>query len=390
VYTPFALGGAGTGFERISCFNDPPTIDLVASFSLAALKEQLAASFAALGSDYKFDISPHTSEIRYVLDQLGGLLKHPRDIHVMLFRLQDWNNVATASGEYEGVHPHSKELIEHNLRRMVAALHDAADACFGTVVLVLCPLTDRYRLSSSATAYFKAIEFRLREELADIPHFFVVNADGCLPSPDRSWDSSDPDDPPFSAAFYERAARKIVRACYAAESRPWKGLVLSADHYAAADRLSLSAFVNKLWRAGRRLALVGRGKAPDSTDNFAVCDFSSAPLNQKLQNLSAGLLLPDKELMFLGSAKECQDILLHTPHVLALPVLDEESSFDSLVSELWCLDPMLELWLTDPLSMTPTLPRLSARILMDIARNPDLSVEMAVSRRPPLQASGVR
>ena len=371
MYIPIATGGGGTGFERLDCFTGPYTVTLLAPFSLSRLETYLAQSFATLGWRYRLKIASETSAIRYVLDQQSGLPRHPAGVHLLLFRLQDWNNVAEVPENYQGLHPASRELIERNLRKIIQGLQDTMQACFGTVVLVVCPPSGKYKLNRAAAAYFADLELQLREALAGGSQYFVFNAEDLVSAGDDDAPSREPGDPNYTDRFYQQLSRKLARICYAAEARPWKGLVLSADSSRTIDRLEMKSFLNQQWRGGRRLALIGEGYGGEFTESYAALDFDPAPAWQKLRRISEALLLPAHDIIFLGSPEECECARRYCPEVQALPVFGGYSAFSRLADELWCLDPIPECWLLEPESMQPTVPRLPSRMLMDLAAHPE-------------------
>ncbi len=377
MYIPIATGGGGTGFERLDCFTGPHTVTLLAPFPSFRLAAHLQESFATLEWRYGLKTASETSAIRYVLDQQSGLPRHPAGIHVLLFRLQDWNHVAGVPEDYPGIHPASRELIERNLRRMIQGLQDTMQACFGTVVLVICPLANKHRLNREAAAYFAGLELQLREALAGGSQYFVLNANSLL-------SDADVDKSSYTDGFYGRLSRKITRICYAAEARPWKGLVLSADSSQTTDRVEIASFVDKQWRGGRQVALVGDGYGGESTDPYAALNFHPAPAWSKLRGIAEALLLPAHDIIFLGSPEECGHVQRHCPEVLALPIFSGPATLPLLADELWCFDPTPEYWLLEPESMHPTAPRLSSRTLMDLALHPHESL----ARMKPVSCAG--
>lgn len=337
-------------------------VTLVAPFSVLELAGHLSQSFHALGSTYSVRPSPITSVIRYMVDQERGLPRYPGGIHILLFRFEDWNNVVGLRGPYEGVHPESRRLIEANLAEMIRGMQNNAEVCFGALILVPCPPSPKYRRSKSALAFFAEIEDTLREAVVSYPQYLLSPATHFT----AGW--SEQTEAEFAPDFWKRLARQLVRVCYAAESRPWRGVVLGRQ--GAAESEILRAFVANQWRAGRPLALASEiGNAVLAAPGFAAIDQRHVDLAEKVRYLASQLMTPFHDLIFAGAEEECRQVSATHAPVLTLPI-DIPAGLDRLANQLWCFDPLTERWLTEQDATFPSMPRLTSQALINLANYP--------------------
>jgi len=364
---------------------DVNVLTVATTFSIPALKPHMDRWLRVIGSQHTVELESCTLLHRYLLDPRTGLNRHPYSIHAVLIRFDDWNNFAGSSPDSEEIHPESRKLVEQELRLAIEALETIADTFLGTLILVVCPLTANHRRRRGICEYFENVEARLRQVMADYPRFVLVK----IEPPSEEFDSPTDANDDFlqGEAFAEGLARRIVQTCQIQESRPWQGLVVSPGGNEIAGSREFREFVAFQWRSGRRVALAADPWVFAADDDYAASDRSPAPAWEKLEGLTRRLLLPQEDVIFLGAAIECDHIQRRTPQVLALPVFDRRDDWDAVLRLLWCLQPIPEYWLGEPDMPRPGMPRLSGRVLLELAVHPHWPADLFLNSE---QAAGFR
>jgi hypothetical protein len=347
-------------------------LTLAATFSVSTLKPKLQMWLQLIASPYCIEVAPCSLPHRYLIDPEHGLTRHCNGLHVILFRLDDWNNFGDASSRSDDIHPESRKMVERNLRLTIEAIEAAADMCFGSVALVLCPLTREHYQSDRVRDYFASVASRLSEVITGRSQYALLNAERLIPESELECGDFENSGPPYPEPFVERLSRRIAQTCYAMESRPWTGLVLSPGGHGITDSLEWRDFISYQWRCGRRVALASDHPLSTRDECYAATDFSPVPAWQKIPQLARELLTSEQDLIFLGRASECREIEERIPHMLALPIFDREWNWADALRELWCLQPIPEVWFSALDVPKPTLPRLSGPILLGLAAHPEL------------------
>jgi len=358
----------------------PATIDYLEPHALAPAPLTLAATFPAeplvvplrnwlrvIGSTVEIDSVSVSSPVRYVLDPTDGLHRRACGVHLILFRVEDWNHCPACAAHDSVLPPDSQSLIERNASRIIEAVDWVADSILGTVLIVVCPCAARYSRDAAAAEFLANIEQRLRDGVAAHGQFRVIGvAEGMRGS---RGDGRGPTDDEYSTAFFEFLARTIARAYYAAESRPWRVLVLSPG--GVSDVARWRAFVASQWRAGR-LVVSTVGDAPGGlAEAEQWSDAGAAPPAQRVAAVARRLSAAHQDMVFLGDLQACSSVTQALPDVSAIPVFENSGEAFGLLSGLWCLDDFPETWSTEPESMIPTLPRLGSDMLLRLARHRD-------------------
>jgi hypothetical protein len=85
-------------------------LTLAATLPVARLRRRLEAWIRVIGAPHCVEIAPEGLPHRYIVDPRHGLARRPDGIHVVMFRLDDWNNFGCAESGDE-IPPESQELV---------------------------------------------------------------------------------------------------------------------------------------------------------------------------------------------------------------------------------------------------------------------------------------
>lgn len=339
-----------------------PCLSIVTSTHLPAgpLAARLKVWFQLLGFPYEVLTRQYHSLPSYILDPDGGLLRQPQCTHVFLIRVEDWNHCATSP--YDGVHPESRKLIEHNLAASLESFDFAANRLAQPVLIMLMPSHGTAHSSSLAT-FCLTIEDRLRTALHGMPNLRVVS--------DWNHPVIDPMD---------WTARQIARNLHAFHAERRRGVIVWFDAEVHKEEPHWREFLSALWASGRRVALAGCSTPSRAVlDQYAAAALDAAPLANKLERLKKELLAADHELTILATPSQAQTLRDLAPASTVLSILNSRLDFLDHYQHFWCFDALSE-ESGDNAPVDPIVPPLAHDLLLRLARAPYRTVDYFLTK----------
>ena len=341
----------------------PETIAISSTFTVEPVAEVLQFWMEKLHLSYSHAFAPFNQVFQQLLDPTSLLATNAGGINVLLVRLEDWDQHASA--ENAGAYTQG---IERNSGEFVRALKTATERTHVPHVVIFCPPSQAYASTAAKADALRQFEARLAQELNEIPRVQCTTSAELL----SLYPVAEYDDPgaerlgkiPYTRTFFSALGTAVCRAVHALRNAPYKVLVLDCDQTlwkgvcgevgAAgveidAHRRHLQDFALQQHDAGMLLCLASKNDERDvdavfqhhagmplKPEHIVARRINWKPKSENLKSLAAELNLSlDSFILIDDNPIECSEVESHLPGVLALQLPENEAEIPQFLRGVW-------------------------------------------------------
>ncbi len=208
----------------------PSGVVIAATFTVNPITESLSLLLQEARLALPTEVVPYGQVFQELLDPSGRFARNRNGVNVVLIRFEDWLSGADAIAELTA---ETRSAVERNVRDLGAAIRGAAATTPVPIVLSMCPPSPILTGDAEVRRLFRALEDRLRTEVATTPSVHVLSMAWVA-----SWDTASVHDPegdrighvPYTARFFAGLGLALARLIHALKCSPMKVLVLDCDN----------------------------------------------------------------------------------------------------------------------------------------------------------------
>jgi len=313
-----------------------PSIAISATFTSEPIAESLQYWLGELDYAMEVRFAPFNQVFQQLLDPASLLCLNRDGVNVLLIRLADW-------GEDPG-----------NVTRLVEAIRSSPARC--PLVIGICPPFDQRSSAALKAALKDAVVFDAADlsELYPVANPYDADADALGRVP-------------YTPLFFAALGTMIARKVHALRTPPFKVAALDCDDtlwkgvcgedgpegvVLDAPRRAVQEFMAAQREAGMLLCLASKNNESDVMATFAahpemplrpeLCvawkiDWESKAAN--LATMAADLNLGLDSFLFIDdNPKECSEVKMACPQVVALPLPADEAEIPEFLKHVWAFD----------------------------------------------------
>jgi FkbH-like protein len=341
-----------------------PSIVVSATFTADTLKPVLAFWMAELGFDYRIEIAPYNQVFQLLLDPAGALALNPSGFNVILVRFEDWARTDPAD-------PPDFARLDSGVHQLLAALHSAAQAFRGALIVCVCPASPAFLSDPRAAERQHQMEARLSAEIDALQTVHLLRPREI----EDLYPVRQPHDSlgdklgrvPYTAAYYAALGTMLARRIHTLCTPPYKVIALDCDDTlwhgicgedgpqgvtVDAPRRFLQGFMAAQQAAGMLLCLCSKNNVEDVLDTFRLqsgmplhldhfvawrINWSPKPVNlaSLAEELELGL---DSFILVDDSPKECREVEAGCPQMLSLSLPARDEEIPDFLRHTWVFD----------------------------------------------------
>ena len=346
-------------------------IAIASTFTAEPIQESLSFWMRRLDVPTRIGFGPYGQVFQQLLDPASALRRPRKGTNAILIRLEDWRDAESVRDSRPTAATDTFEDVARNVRDLIAALQAMAASSRVASVVCLCPPSPELAADAHWMDFSQETERLLRRELEGTRGVCVVTADEIArdyPVDDYFDRHSDQlGHVPYTPQFFAALGTVIVRHNVAANSAPYKVIVLDCDQtlwrgvcgedgpegiQIDAPREALQDFMIAQHEEGKLLCLASKNSEDDVMDVFQRCrqmrlrpeHLVSHRINwqaksENIKSLANELQLGLDSFIYLDdNPVECAEVRAHCPDVLTLKIPDEAARIPAFLRHVWAFD----------------------------------------------------
>jgi FkbH-like protein len=346
----------------------PSGVVLAATFTVDPLVDSLSLLLEEAGLALPSEVVSYGQVFQELLAPASLFARNRNGVNVVLIRFEDWLRGPDGTVELTA---EARGRVERNVAELGGALRTAAAAMPVPIVLAVCPPSPVVTADGETERLFRALEDRLRTEVAAAPSVHVLSMAWAADWETASVHDSEGDrlgHVPYTAGFFAGLGLALARLIHALKCSPMKVLVLDCDNtlwkgVVGEDGVSgieiteryrqVQSFVLEKKRAGMILCLASKNAEADvlgvfqerrdmvlRRDDIVAMRVNWLPKSENIRALAAELNLGLDSFAFIDdNPVECAEVEAACPEILVLhlPVGDDDDP-ERFLEHVWPLD----------------------------------------------------